>query len=170
MQEYGNKQMLINEIQKRADLFINEFNDIPNDKGDVRLDGIDKTPKEMIAYQLGWLNLVMGWEKDELDGKEVITPTQDYKWNKLGKLYQSFFRTYNKHLLSELCQMFKETVNEFIQWLSTVDDNTLFQAGVRKWTVTSANWPMWKWVHINTVAPFKNFRTQVRKWKKINIS
>ncbi|MER2002308.1 MAG: ClbS/DfsB family four-helix bundle protein, partial [Carnobacterium inhibens] len=24
----------------------------------------------------------------------------------------------------------------------------------------------WKWIHINTVAPFTNFRTKIRKWKK----
>ncbi|MDU5101023.1 MAG: ClbS/DfsB family four-helix bundle protein, partial [Clostridium butyricum] len=24
-----------------------------------------------------------------------------------------------------------------------------------------------KWIHINTVAPFKSFRTKIRKWKKI---
>ena len=170
MQEYENKQMLIDEIQKRADLFINEFTAIPDDKGDVRLEGIDKTPKEIIAYQLGWLNLVMGWDKDELEGKEVITPAPNYKWNQLGALSQSFFRNYNQYLLSELSQTFKETVNEFIEWLSTVDDPTLFQVGVRKWTVTNANWAMWKWVHINTVAPFKSFRTQIRKWKKMNES
>ena len=168
MQEYENKQMLIDEIQKRADLFINEFTAIPDDKGDARLEGVDKTPKEMIAYQLGWLNLVMGWDRDELEGKEVITPAPNYKWNQLGELYQSFFRNYNQYLLSELSQIFKETVNEFIEWLSTVDDHTLFQAGVRKWTVTNANWAMWKWVHINTVAPFKSFRTHIRKWKKIS--
>ncbi|KWZ73162.1 hypothetical protein HMPREF3198_01521 [Winkia neuii] len=28
-------------------------------------------------------------------------------------------------------------------------------------------WPVWKWVHINTVAPFTTFRTKIRKWKKL---
>ncbi len=169
MRAYENKQTLISEIQKNADLFINEFCDIPDDKGDIRLDTVDKTPKEMISYQLGWLNLVMSWDRDELAGKEVITPAPNIKWNKLGELYQGFYRTYDKYPLSKLRQMFTKTVDQFIEWLSSIDDNTLFQAGVRKWTVTSANWPMWKWVHINTVAPFKSFRTQIRKWKKISI-
>ncbi|MGO3317954.1 MAG: ClbS/DfsB family four-helix bundle protein, partial [Leuconostoc carnosum] len=26
--------------------------------------------------------------------------------------------------------------------------------------------PVWKWVHINSVAPFGTFRTKIRKWKK----
>ncbi|MFZ3195383.1 MAG: ClbS/DfsB family four-helix bundle protein, partial [Bacillus mycoides] len=42
-----------------------------------------------------------------------------------------------------------------------------FQSEQRKWATTKAMWPVWKWVHINTVAPFMNFRTKIRKWKKI---
>lgn len=34
---------------------------------------------------------------------------------------------------------------------------------------TPSNWPVWKWVHINTVAPFKSFRSKIRKWKRLNI-
>nr|WP_283777497.1 ClbS/DfsB family four-helix bundle protein [Paenibacillus sp. J2TS4] len=38
----------------------------------------------------------------------------------------------------------------------------------KKWAAsTPANWSIWKWIHINTVAPFKTFRTKIRKWKRI---
>lgn len=41
-------------------------------------------------------------------------------------------------------------------------------AGARKWASSpSSNWPIWKWLHINTVASFKTVRTKIRKWKKI---
>lgn len=44
----------------------------------------------------------------------------------------------------------------------------LHQPGGRKWTQsTPANWPVWKWVHINTVALFKSFRSRIRKRKKL---
>ncbi|WP_373871402.1 MULTISPECIES: ClbS/DfsB family four-helix bundle protein [Paenibacillus] len=41
---------------------------------DCRVPEVDRTSAEIIAYQLGWLNLVMGWDKDELAGKPVIMP------------------------------------------------------------------------------------------------
>lgn len=34
---------------------------------------------------------------------------------------------------------------------------------------TPSKWRVWKWIHINIVAPFKSFRTKIRKWKKTEI-
>ena len=48
----------------------------------------------------------------------------------------------------------------------SLDHETLFVPEQRKWATTPAKWPVWKWIHINTVAPFKNFRAHLRKWKK----
>lgn len=64
--------------------------------------------------------------------------------------------------------MFVETENKIIQLINTYTDVELFQQGGRKWSSsTPSNWPIWKWIHINTVAPFKSFRTKIRKWKKL---
>lgn len=30
----------------------------------------------------------------------------------------------------------------------------------------TAVWPVYKFIHVNTVAPFGTFRTKIRKWKK----
>ncbi|QOS69635.1 ClbS/DfsB family four-helix bundle protein [Eggerthella guodeyinii] len=29
---------------------------------------------------------------------------------------------------------------------------------------------MWKWVHTNTVAPYKSFRSKIRTWKRARAS
>ncbi|WP_326513341.1 ClbS/DfsB family four-helix bundle protein [Clostridium intestinale] len=168
MQEYSNKDVLINEIKKRADLFINEFNGIAEKDKDTRYDEVDRTPQEMIAYQLGWMGLLRSWDSDELEGKEVITPTTEYKWNKLGALYQSFYDKYKDNSLTELCELFTDEVDSLTEWLNEFSDDEIFKPGGRKWaSSTSSNWPVWKWVHINTVAPFKSFRTKIRKWNKM---
>ncbi|PNN20757.1 hypothetical protein AL503_008150 [Staphylococcus haemolyticus] len=64
MQTYSNKDDLIFEISKRAELFINEFSDVSESDKDVYKIGVDRTPAQMIAYQLGWLNLIQSWEND----------------------------------------------------------------------------------------------------------
>lgn len=170
MQEYANKQDLIDEIKKTAKLFIDEFNEINEVDKDKLIDGVDRTPSQMIAYQLGWLNLILNWDKDELDGKEVITPTAEYKWNKLGGLYESFYKQYETNSLKQLIELFSGCVEELIIWVETFSVDELFSQDMRKWaSSTPSRWPIWKWVHINTVAPFKSFRTKIRKWKKLNI-
>jgi hypothetical protein len=61
----------------------------------------------------------------------------------------------------------KNSVTALCDWIETLSENELFQSDKRKWATTSAKWPIYKWVHINTVAPFTNFRTKIRKWKRI---
>ncbi|MDU2242229.1 MAG: ClbS/DfsB family four-helix bundle protein, partial [Paenibacillus sp.] len=137
----------------------------------LRVEEVDRTPQEMIAYQLGWINLIRSWDRDELEGKEVVTPATGYKWNQLGGLYQSFYDQYQDQSLSELRALFIAAVEELTPWLEGFSDGELFTPGGRRWAAsTPSNWPIWKWVHINTVAPFKSFRSKIRKWKKVRSS
>lgn len=73
-------------------MFINEFADVSENDKDKLVDGIDRIPVQMIAYQLGWLNLITNWKKQEKEGEMVVTPHPDYNWNNLGKSYKSFYK------------------------------------------------------------------------------
>ncbi|SDD91840.1 hypothetical protein SPACI_046860 [Sporomusa acidovorans DSM 3132] len=53
MQEYESKEALLAAIQKTYHLFDKEFDAVPDNKIHVRLEEVDKTPQEMLAYQLG---------------------------------------------------------------------------------------------------------------------
>ncbi|HHW31444.1 MAG TPA: ClbS/DfsB family four-helix bundle protein [Clostridiaceae bacterium] len=165
------KKRLSVKLKKTAALFVNEFLEVAEDDKDKPIEGVDRTPAQMIAYQLGWLDLIMKWDKDETEGKQVITPCEGYKWNNLGALYQSFYNRFSTYFLTELQALFKEKVLILVQWIDGFTEDELFKAGSRKWaSSTPSNWPVWKWVHINTVAPFKSFRSKIRKWKRLNQS
>ena len=109
MRTYENKDELKKEINKSFAKYIFEFNDIPESLKDKRVDEVDRTPAENLAYQVGWTTLVLKWEADERKGLHVKTPSDDFKWNQ----------------------------------------------------------EVYKFIHVNTVAPFGTFRTKIRKWKKI---
>ncbi len=169
MLEYNDKNAMVSEIKKAADLFIKEFEDVDEADKNIRYEQVDRTPQEIIAYQLGWMNLLRGWDRDELEGKTIIIPAPDYKWNQLGELYQCFYKQYQDNTLAELRELFVTAVASLIEWLNGFSDDELFKCGGRKWAAsTPSNWPIWKWIHINTVAPFKSFRSKIRKWKKIH--
>lgn len=171
MQEYDSKEALKIEIQKTANIFIKEFNDVSKSDLDFRLNAEDRTPREILAYQLGWLELIQSWDKDELNGKKVITPSTGYKWNQMGELYQNFYSKYSTESLEQLIKMFNSSVSDLILWIDSFSDDELFKPGGRKWAQsTPSNWPVWKWIHMNTVAPFKSFRSKIRKWKKLRIN
>lgn len=168
MIEYKNREELILEISNRAKLFIKEFNDIDKKDKDILIDEVDRTPAQMISYQLGWMSLILDWEKQEQQGHTVITPAKNYKWNNLGGLYESFYNEYDKYTLKELSDLFMKKEQQIIELIDSYTDVELFEQGGRSWSSsTPSNWPIWKWIHINTVAPFKSFRTKIRKWKKL---
>ena len=169
MQEYTSKEALIEEIKKTAAQLIEEFDAVADSDSDLRLEGVDRTPREIIAYQLGWMGLIRGWDSDELEGKAVVTPAPGYKWNQMGAIYEGFYAKYSTQSLTELKQLFHESVSSLLIWLENFSEDALFKPGGRKWAQsTPSNWPVWKWVHINTAAPFKTFRSKIRKWKKLH--
>ncbi|WP_220741169.1 ClbS/DfsB family four-helix bundle protein [Leuconostoc miyukkimchii] len=167
MQAYANKDDLIIAIKTNYEKYINEFTEIPNDLKNKRIEAVDRTPSENLSYQLGWLTALLCWEKDEKAGKNVDVPAKGYKWNNLGGLYTSFYETYSSYSLPELIESLNSRVAELCNLIESLPDDVLFKPNKRQWAATSAQWPVWKWVHINSVAPFKTFRTKIRKWKKI---
>lgn len=167
MRVYTNKEELITEIKQRYQKYIAEFEKIPEDLRNRRTDEVDKTPSENLSYQLGWLSLLLGWKEEEKAGIEVQTLAEGYKWNNLGGLYQSFYDTYREETLDEQMQQLNKKVMDLCLWIETLTDRELFEPDQRKWATTKAKWPLYKWVHINSVAPFTNFRTKICKWKKI---
>ena len=77
MQEYSSKKELIDEINKRAVLFINEFIEITDENKDTLVEGVDRGPAQMIAYQLGWMNLILLWEEKNKNDEDDYAFTLD---------------------------------------------------------------------------------------------
>ena len=70
----------------------------------------------------------------------------------------------------ELKDMLKENINSIYEMIDSLSDEELFEPHMRKWAdeaTKTAVWEVYKFIHVNTVAPFGTFRTKIRKWKKI---
>ena len=170
MKTYQYKQELIVAINNSLNQYLTEFEEISEDLKDHKVATVDKTPAQNLSYQLGWVNLLLEWESKELAGFPVSMPKEGYKWNNLASLYQNFYQTHAQHSLKENTQLLSKQVKEVTDWIENLTDEELFEINQRKWATTPANWPLYKWIHINTVAPFTNFRVQIRKWKKLSIN
>ena len=167
---YENKEELKTEINKTFEKYIVEFDNIPESLKDKRIDEVDRTPAENLAYQVGWTTLVLKWEEDERSGLQVKTPSDKFKWNQLGELYQWFIDTYAYLSLQELKSKLNENINSIYVMIDSLSDEELFKPHMRKWAddaTKTAVWEVYKFIHVNTVAPFGSFRTKIRKWKKI---
>ncbi|HGI4347871.1 TPA: ClbS/DfsB family four-helix bundle protein [Streptococcus agalactiae] len=144
MRVYENKEELKKEISKTFEKYIMEFNNIPENLKDKRI--------------------------DERKGLQVKTPSDKFKWNQLGELYQWFTDTYAHLSLQELKAKLNENINSIYAMIDLLSEEELFEAHMRKWAdeaTKTATWEVYKFIHVNTVAPFGTFRTKIRKWKKI---
>ena len=143
-----------------TDELIAEFDDVPASGLHTLKDGVDRTPAQMLAYQLGW-------EEGERAGREVVTPAPGYRWNQLGDLYSTFYERWHDAPLPQLQEAFRERVEGVIALVASLSRDELFTSGQRAWaSSTPSAWPVAKWIHINTVAPFTSFRTRIRAWKR----
>ena len=169
MVQFNNKKELIDEIKKTSELFIKEFTEIKENEKNKMIDGVDRTPSQMLAYQLGWMDLIQTWEANEQKGIAQVMPKEGYKWNTMGSLYEEFYKEYSKYALNELIDMFHKSVDDIIKLVDSYTEVELFEQSKRKWSSsTPSNWPIYKWITINTVSPFKTFRSKIRKWNKLN--
>lgn len=121
---------------------------------------------DVLSYQIGWANLLIGWEQQELKGKTPAMPAKGFKWNQLGDLAQYFYSQSSKKSLSKLRLEFNETYLKLVAWIESLTEQELFKSNQRKWT--GDKWAIAKWIQVNTIAPYSSARTKVRRWKKEN--
>ena len=95
MRTYENKDELKNEINKSFAKYISEFNDIPEPLKDKR--GLMR----LIELQQKILLIMLDGQRLFLNGKQTKErvfrsklPSDNFKWNQLGELYQWFTDTY----------------------------------------------------------------------------
>lgn len=170
MKEYKDKDALKAGIIKSFEKYTAEFDSIPEAEKDLRLDGADRTPAENLAYQLGWTTLLLAWEQAEASGRSMQTPSNDFKWNQLGDLYQWFNQIYAPLPLQTLKARLEENVSAICTMIDTMSSDELFLPHQRAWAdnaTKTAVWPVSKFIHVNTVAPFGTFRTKIRTWKRL---
>ena len=169
MRTCKDKDELKNEIRQSFEKYNSEFDTIPEALKDKRVPGVDRTPAENLAYQVGWTALLLSWEADEQHGVEVKTPSEQFKWNQLGGLYQWFTDTYAHLSSAELRGKLNENIAAIQTMIDSMSEDELFQPHMRRWAddaTKTAVWEVYKFIHVNTVAPFGTFRTKIRKRKK----
>lgn len=87
-------------------------------------------------------------------------------------MYQWFTNEYAHLPLDELINTLNKNIEDIYVMIDSMTEDELFKPHQRKWAdeaTKSAIWEVYKFIHINTVAPFSTFRTKIRKWKKLEM-
>lgn len=160
------KEELLKNLTQVYEKLDGEFEGISSERERIREIEGNVSCCDVIAYQIGWGKLLLGWEENEKNGKTPEMPASGFKWNQLGDLANTFYERKSKKSLDQLRKELKAVVQEIIGWIDSLEEQDLFQRHQRKWA--GEKWPIVKWIQVNTIAPYRSARTKVRRWKKEN--
>lgn len=142
-----------------------ELADIPEERTHIQeLEGHAKgtlmSINNLLAYLLGWGDLVLKWNKKKDNNELVDFPETNYKWNELGKLAQKFYRDYENDDFKILTEKLQKTVDKILELIENKSNEALYETNwYEKWTLG-------RMIQFNTASPYTNARVRIRKWKK----
>ena len=113
----ANKEELLKAIETNYSKLKKELETISVEETAVKeLDGHAKgtliSIDNLLAYLIGWGELVLKWNKNRSENKPVDFPETGYKWNELGKLAQKFYADYQNDDFNTLIQKLDDTVKK----------------------------------------------------------
>ncbi|QPB42775.1 ClbS/DfsB family four-helix bundle protein [Rodentibacter haemolyticus] len=117
---------------------------------------------DLLAYLLGWGELVLKWERLKTSRQPVDFPETGYKWNELGKLAQKFYADYADLSFEQLKSRLDDNHQQI---LVLIDSKTNAELYEQLWYT---KWTQGRMIQFNTASPYANAKTRLRKWKKSN--
>ncbi len=116
------------------------------------------SPADLVAYLIGWNELVLSWHAQRAAGVEPAFPAEGYRWNQLGELAGSFYTQCADLSWSELLDRFDRAEKAILALIDRLDDAALYGA---PWYGTHTAGRM---IQFNTSSPYANARTRLRRW------
>lgn len=125
---------------------------------DGHVKGTQMSVNDLLAYLIGWGELVLKWHRLRDGGEAVDFPESGFKWNQLGLLAQKFYADYDGLDFSARWQRLDETVAKLVALVTSKSDAELYH---QPWY---HDWTMGRMIQFNTSSPYKNARTRLRRW------
>ena len=161
-----NKIELLNAIVDSYDKLTSEFSNIPIElTKNKELDGHSKgtlmSINDLIAYLIGWGQLVLKWNDRRVNGHNVDFPETGFKWNQLGQLAQKFYEDQKDEDFITIKLKLDITTSQILKLIESKTNIELYE------TDWYDKWTFGRMIQLNTSSPFKNAKDRIRKWKKM---
>lgn len=118
------------------------------------------SPADLVAYLLGWNELVLRWLERDDRGEVVEFPETGFKWNQLGLLAQKFYADYQHLDWPELLIRLAAANRRLVETISSRTNEEIY--GI-SWY---GKWTKGRMIQFNTSSPYANARGRIRKWLK----
>ncbi len=116
---------------------------------------------DLVAYLIGWGELVLMWHRQRDAGQEPDIPASGYKWTELGKLAQKFYRDYEGQSYKTRLSQLNATYTKVVRLVESKTNRQLCGSlWYRKCT-------MGQMIQLNTASPYRNAHGRIRRWKRV---
>lgn len=124
--------------------------------------------RNIIAYNIGWGKLLIYWYTSGITGVNPIMPGEGFtKWE-YDKIAQHFYQKYKYDNLDLQLKEFASVVQQILDIVNKESKTgNLNKFGVWQWCTLKSGkqWPLAKWIQVNTVAPYKGAIAKIKKLK-----
>lgn len=120
--------------------------------------GTQMSPADLVAYLIGWNELVLSWHALRSDGIEPEFPAPGYAWNGLGELAQKFYADHADDPWPDLLDQFASAKVRIVELIDGLSEVELYGS---PWYGTYTAGRM---IQFNTSSPYVNARKRLRAW------
>lgn len=167
---------LIQDIQHHKDRLVKIIASIPASSRTLKV--IDGTGgkvsiADLIAYQIGWGKSLIRWHESGIRGEAPEMPGDGFlNWDYVA-IARHFYQKYQYDTSHQQMKVFDQVVLQILEIVrKEFQANQLDEIGVWAWcTLTSGKqWPLSKWIRINTASPYKRATQLIKKANLAEVS
>lgn len=121
---------------------------------------------DLIAYQIGWGRCLIKWYESGINEEKPEMPGEGFStWN-YAAIAQHFYVKYQFDRIEQQEKAFYQVVFEILNIVENeFQTGNLEKIGVWPWCtlLSGKQWPLSKWIRVNTSAPHKRAYSAIRK-------
>lgn len=157
------KDELLKAIESNFEKLLKDLHGVPlSAVNEASLEGHAKGTQmsvaNLVAYLVGWNELVLKWLDRDAAGQPVDFPETGFKWNELGRLAQKFYRDYEDVPYPQLLERLARAKARIVSLIEARSNDDLYGG---PWYET---WTMGRMIQFNTASPYANARGRLRGW------
>ncbi len=159
----ASKSELLDAIDRSFDKLMADLERVPHSKvreGSMEghAKGTKMSPANLVAYLVGWNELVLKWLEQDDRGAPVDFPETGFKWTELGLLAQTFYADFSDLSWPDLLRRLGAAKMSLVQTISARSDDELYG---RPWY---RNYTKGRMIQLNSSSPYANARKRIRAW------
>jgi len=120
----------------------------------------DWTVKDLLAVRLWWTEQVVAWIDAGRRGRIPVTPAEGYRWKDTPRLNADIVRRSRRQSFRSIRQQLEQGYRRVLRTIDELDDKELLEIGAFEW---AGNYPVARWLSINTTRQYTTARTFVRR-------